>query len=164
MEQTLTAARLREVLHYDPATGVFIRRIATSNSVQVGDVVGSPHSRGYLEASVDGHSCLLHRLVWLYMTGAWPDDGIDHRDGDKRNNRWLNLRDATQQLNAENVRVARAHNRTGVLGVTRLPSGRFRASIGVNRRLKHLGVFDSTAEASCVYLAAKRRLHAGCTL
>lgn len=165
MENQLTTERLRELLAYDPLTGVFTRLVATSSNARVGDVAGSNHIRGYLEASVDGRAYLCHRLAWLYVTGEWPKHGVDHRDGQKKNNRWKNLRDVTQQVNVENQRIARRDSLTGTLGVTLIPStGRWRARIGVDGRLRHLGVYPSESEAHQVYVSAKRRLHAGCTL
>ncbi len=48
----LTAARLRELLHYDPATGVFTRKVRTSNRINIGDVAGTLRPDGYLKISL----------------------------------------------------------------------------------------------------------------
>lgn len=104
-EANLTAARLRELLCYDPETGIFtsrIDRIGKGCKVKKGDAVGGPHTKGYWDIRLDGRRYLAHRLAWLYVNGEWPENVIDHRDRNKRNNRWSNLRDVTQFLNMQN--------------------------------------------------------------
>ena len=65
----LTAERLREVLGYDPETGVFTRRLATTCRVKAGGTVGCLRRDGYLTTSIDSKLYLLHRLAWLgYIT------------------------------------------------------------------------------------------------
>ena len=92
--KTLTAARLRELLQYDPETGVFTRLVKTSNGIKVGDVAGTADARGYILIRVDGWLHLAHRLAWLHMTCEWPKGMIDHINGVRDDNRWSNLRRA----------------------------------------------------------------------
>lgn len=99
----LTAARLRQLLRYDPTTGAFVRlqdsfagEFGNVKMASAGDIAGCLMANGYIAISVDGTAYLGHRLAWLHETGAWPEDLIDHRDGVRSNNRWLNLRPATQ--------------------------------------------------------------------
>jgi hypothetical protein len=101
---------------------------------------------------VDGERHLGNRLAWLYVTGEWPRAGVDHRDGDPTNDRWANLRLATQQQNNRNARKPR-HNTTGLKGAYRCRD-KFRASISVNDRAVHLGVFDTAEAAHAAYCAA----------
>lgn len=159
----LTSARLREVLHYEPSTGVFTWRIARGNRAARA-VAGGPDPRGYNVIAVDGVSYRANRLAWLYMTGRWPQHVVDHKDSDATNDRWKNLRDIAQRHNSENQRAPRRDNSTGYLGVHRHADGRFKAEIRVNGRLHYLGLFDDAAVAHQCYLAAKRDLHKGCTL
>jgi hypothetical protein len=106
-----------------------------------------------------------HRLVWLYVNGAWPTHSIDHINGIRDDNRIENLRDVPQKVNGENRRQAQRNNQSGYLGVSWNRSrGKWAASIRTDRRLKHLGWFDSPEEASEMYLSAKRRMHVGCTV
>ena len=92
----LTAARLRKMLHYDPETGVFTR-------LWTGNVTGCPDAKGYLRIAADGRSYRAHRLAVLYMTGAWPSEQIDHINQVRTDNRWSNLRPATNGENGANT-------------------------------------------------------------
>lgn len=157
-KQELTAERLREVLAYDPATGVFTQKVRTSIRVKVGAVAGSLHRRGYIHITIDGRRHFAHRLAWLYVTGEWPPDQIDHRNGIRDDNRVDNLRLANKALNMQNMREACADNKTGFLGVSPR-RGKFRSTITVNGKQKHIGTFPTPEEAHAAYLKAKRQLH-----
>ena len=104
------------------------------------------------------------------MTGHWPTKQIDHKNGERADNAFANLREATQQLNSENLRRARADNKTGYLGVFRhyyihkRDGQRFVACIQVDGRLRKIGLFLTPEAAHAAYLEAKRRLHEGCTI
>lgn len=161
----LTAERLRELLHYDPLTGVFtwIKAASNKSHARPGDIAGGPRKDGYWRIGVDGARYLLHRLAWLYMTGAWPVGLIDHRDTDPSNNRWLNIVDESSEFNQENQREAHSNSQSGILGVW--PCGsRWRVAIRIHGKGIHLGRFDTKPEGQAVYLAAKRAAHRGNTL
>lgn len=151
----ITAEQLRELLIYDPETGIFTRND--------GEPAGTTHATGYIDIRVDGLKYRAHRLAWLYMTGSFPVGVVDHRDGARANNRWNNLRDVTQFVNMQNQRLPRADSRSGLLGVT-AHQGRWRASIKVDGRRIYLGTYQEPEEAQAAYLSAKRLRHAGCTL
>ena len=159
----LTAQRLRDLFTYDRSSGNLIRLKRTARCVRVGDVAGSLSDEGYLVVQIDGKSYKAHRLAWLHETGEWPPGDIDHRDGNRTNNRWANLRPADRSLNMQNQRRARSDNKSGLLGVGR-GGNRWRASIGISGKAKHIGLFDTPELAHLAYLSAKRRLHEGCTL
>lgn len=159
----LTVARLREVLDYDQLTGLFTWRISTSNRVAVGATAGTAHPKGYIQFSVDHVRCLAHRAAIAYVTGEWPTDEVDHRDGVRTNNRLSNLRRASHTLNAENLRTAKANNRCGFLGVSR-HGPKYRATIHVNGVRHRIGLFETPEKAHEAYLDAKRRMHEGCTI
>lgn len=161
--EILNQDTLRRLLRYDPETGVFTWLVSTGRRCKIGDVAGSVDSHGQRVIGVQGRNYKAHRLAWLYMTGAWPEDQIDHRNGERADNRWANLRDATHSLNQQNQRKARANNRTGLLGV-RARQGKFEAAIGAGGKQKYLGSFSTPEEAHAAYLKAKRCLHAGCTI
>ncbi len=160
---TLTQARLKEVLHYDPKTGLFTRRVKTSNSIAVGMPAGHLHSSGYRIISVGGELRRAHRLAWLWMTGSWPSGQIDHINGRRHDNRFCNLREVTAQLNTQNLKSAQVNNKTGLLGVTAHgPS--WRATITVGGKQRTLGSFPTANLAHVAYLKAKRAEHTGNTL
>jgi hypothetical protein len=154
----LTQARLRKLLHYDPETGEF-RWLERPGSFVAGRIAGgaSPHS-DYWRITVDGRIHPAHQLAWLYMTGRWGRPTIDHRDGNRANNRWTNLRRATRSENNAN-RLRQRNNTSGFKGVTReRRSGKWRAHIRKNGRLRRLGTFRTPQAAHAAYVAAARRL------
>lgn len=165
MKRTLNAERLRELLHYDPDTGVFTRRIKTALSSRMGEIVGSVNQRGYLVTSIDHRLYRLHRLAWLYVHGLWPVAEIDHIDGNPKNNRIANLRDVSRPVNTQNMRRPTKRNTAGFLGVSwKKRQQRWVAQISVFGKTRFIGYFDSADAAHAAYLGAKRALHPGCTI
>lgn len=163
-KSTLTAARLRELLHYDPETGVFTWRVRTNSHVAAGSSAGSLDGCGYMRIGISGTSHQAHRLAWLHVHGRWPDGDIDHIDGNREKNRISNLRDVAHSVNQQNQRRAHSRNKScGLLGVGahRL---RWRAQIMVDGKRLHLGTFDTPEQAHDAYISAKRLHHAGCTI
>jgi hypothetical protein len=157
----VTAARLREVLNYDPETGIFTWRVRLKYSVPIGARAGSFPANGYCMIGIDGVHYRAHRLAWLYVYGEWPKNFIDHIDGNRLNNAIANLRDVSNKMNGHNTNVPRRGNKTGLLGVLPYKNGKFTAQIGVNGKSNHLGVFDTAEEAHATYMAAKRYVHEG---
>jgi hypothetical protein len=156
----LTAERLRDVLCYDPDTGVFTTRVCRGNAIP-GMVVGTRRKGGYIVIGVDDRLYLAHRLAWLYVIGSWPALALDHIDGNTSNNRFSNLREATQGENAQNKRAALSNNRSsGLLGVTwDAAREKWKAAIGVAGRTRFIGRYDTPEAAHTAYLDAKRELH-----
>lgn len=159
----LTAARLREVLQYNPESGHFTRLIRIGSGGAAGSTAGSRNRSGYLIIPIDGVSYYAHRLAWFYMHNEWPAGDVDHMDGNRTNNRAANLRSVNRRMNLENQRVAKSHSATGILGVF-MVNGSWVSQIRVKGRTKYLGAFKSPDEAQAVYIAAKRQLHEGNTL
>ena len=169
MADEIIAARVRELLHYDPETGIFTRRIRLAQRHKVGDradfLVTGGHCAGYRRVSFDSERYLAHRVAWLYVHGHWPVYDIDHINGNKDDNRIENLRDVEDVVNKQNLRKARANNRSGYLGVTtHIPGRQWRASVHLNGKRHHIGLYDSPEKAHQAYLIAKRRIHEGCTI
>lgn len=160
----LTALReaVRSKLHYAPATGVFTWRVSHGRA-KIGAQAGYLDHYGRRCIGVLGREYKAHRLAWLLHTGDWPTCDIDHINGDKDDNRLENLRAVPHATNIENVRKPFAGNRSGFLGVS-AHKARFRATISVGNRQRHLGTYDTPREAHEAYLKAKRNLHGGCTI
>jgi len=160
----LTYARAAALLTYNKESGALTRAKRLSNSVTVGEIAGSLHQKGYIYLYVDGRRYLAHRVAWLLETGSWPLAQIDHIDGNRANNRWLNLREVSNQQNAENKRAA-SSNTSGLLGVSWMSqAGKWRAQICCDGNVKYLGLFKDKNAAHAAYLKQKRLLHKGCTI
>lgn len=160
----LTADRVREVLNYDKDTGIFTWRVTLSQRRLAGQACGELKPSGYVVIGIDGHRYRAHRLAWLYVHGEWPSMQIDHRDLNRSNNKFDNLRLSTQQQNTFNTPVSK-NNRCGFKGVYEHKGrsgllSRWCAKINVGRRQIHLGTFDTPEEASRAYEAGAR-LYAG---
>lgn len=142
----LTAERLRELLHYDPKTGAFTWIVARPKC-RVGEVAGGLTEKGYRKIRIDGRKYLAHRLAWLYMTGEWPADEIDHERSERDDNRWVKLRPADRLTNQRNQKRFRT-NTSGVTGVA--PAGKkWSAYIGggSDRKQIQLGTFAEFDDA-----------------
>lgn len=99
---------------------------------------------------------MAHRLAWLYVTGTWPINHVDHINGNRSDNRFANLRAATSRENARNSRM-RANNACGYKGVHyKKQLNKFVAQIHVDGRVYHLGVFGTAEEAHAAYCKAAR--------
>lgn len=158
-----TADRARELFDYDPLSGVFRHKTKPSKKIRVGQIAGSEVGNGYRRLKIDGRDYYAHRVAWLYVYGAWPNNQIDHVDGAKQNNAISNLRDVSPSVNGQNQKKAQRRNKNCLLGVS--PHwGKYRAVIQVESRQKYLGMFETAEAAYQAYLAAKRELHEGCTL
>lgn len=153
------ADRLKELVHYDPDTGVFLWREDKTNGIKAGDEAGGYTGRGYRTIRIDRELCFSHRLAFLYMTGELPTDGVDHINGVKDDNRWENLRHACQKVNNKNTKQ-RKDNKSGVTGVHWHKRDEvWTASIGVGTggHVRHLGSFKDLDEAVATRQAAEKK-------
>lgn len=151
----LTATRLRRILVYDPSTGVFTRLVA-SGSAKVGDRAGCVNATGYIVIRILDRLYLAHRLAWLYVYGRWPKEQIDHRDRDRSNNRFTNLREASNAQNQMNAKKKRGLSR--YKGVSwREQTKRWQVHISINGRSTYLGARHDEEAARDLYMAAAVR-------
>jgi hypothetical protein len=156
--------RLKHILSYDHLTGVFTWNVLPKKKVYLtGMVAGNVNRHGYHVISIDGIQYAAHRLAYLYMTGNQPESLVDHIDGNKINNAWSNLRDATPSQNIQNLKIAISTNKTGYLGVSKR-GNRYLAQIKIDGKKIALGSFGTPELAHDKYLAEKRKIHSHCTL
>ena len=160
----LTVEQLKNTLDYFADTGVFVWKIHPSKAVRAGDLAGCVEKRiGYVTIGIAGRVYKAHRLAWLYVYGSWPKGLIDHMNGNKSDNRINNLRDVFADGNSQNVRKPNRRNKSGFMGVIWFQN-KWRASMSVNGKSKWLGDYSTPEEAHQVYLEAKRKYHAACTI
>jgi len=153
--------RVRELLDYDPSTGLLTWRIDRPMR-RAGQVAGGL-SNGYIVVSIDDRRYKAHRIAWMLSHGEWPEHFIDHINGTKTDNRIANLRDVPHRVNMQNIRCALPSNESGFLGVSPA-SKRFKATIRTPNGTLYLGTFSTAEVAHAAYLTAKRLLHEGCTI
>lgn len=155
----LTHDRLRALLNYDPETGDFTWLVTASNRAPAGSVAGAGHPAGYRFMAIDGKRYLSHRIAFFYMTGRQPENMIDHINGDRADNRWANLREATAAQNAWNS-GPRPSNTSGYKGVSFSKSkNKWTARISKNYHLTVVGYFDTKEEAAEACEKAMADLH-----
>jgi HNH endonuclease len=158
----LTIERLKELLTYDPCTGLFTRRVTINNGcghrTKAGDIAGNflSHERGYVYITIDKRRYSAHQLAWLYMTGEWPTIGVDHWDRNEANNRWDNLRLASVSMNRANTTMP-ITNTSGAKGVH--PSNRLGKPWRACIQGRYLGLFATVEEAKAAYDEAARELY-----
>ena len=158
----VSQAEVKKLFRYDPETGEFWRRKKTKGC-RFDRPVGNISTNGYQRIWVGGKSgknYQSHQLVWLYMTGQWPVLDIDHKNGDRLDNRFENLREITRSSNLQNSLVCKKGSLIKYRGVTKNKK-RFASGITADKVRYHLGTFDTAEEAYQVYLDAKKILHVG---
>lgn len=103
---------------------------------------------------------MAHRLAWLYVHGRWPIADIDHINGIRDDNRFTNLREASRAENNQNIRSARSHAISGLLGAHwHRQSGLWYMRIKVDGKSFTKGMFATAEEAHAAYLKAKAEHH-----
>lgn len=158
----ISAQKLRELLNYDPETGIFTWRIVASTRAKIDDIAGCISTTGYRLIGIDRVLYRAHRLAWLYVYGEWPLKIIDHINGVRTDNRIENLRDVSSQANSHNRHELNITNTSGVAGVIRNKrTKKWTAYIVVNNKRHHIGYFDTLDAAAEARAESKQRLHIG---
>ena len=154
----ISRARLRRYLSYNPKTGKFTWLVRNSPRVKIGDTAGSPAPGWYTRINIDTNSYLAHRLAFVYMTGRCPKY-VDHIDGNKANNKWSNLREATITQNAWNSK-SHGDSTSRFKGVSwNKVDKKWRAQISIDGHNTFLGLFVDARDAAKAYQDAARKHH-----
>jgi hypothetical protein len=149
----LDQSEIKRILSYDPQTGELKWRLRADrdrswNHRFVGEIAGAVLTNGYRYINFNGKLHTAHRVAWLYMIGEWPASQVDHVNRDRADNRWANLRLATQSENSANQGL-RTNNKSGIRGVSWDKKKRnWVAMITVNYKQKRLGNFATLEEAA----------------
>lgn len=155
----ITQERLKELLHYDPDTGIFTWIKKSSPKTLIGSTAGSLSREGYWRIMIDGKSYKTHRLAWLYVYGEFPNNILDHINRDKADNRISNLRIVTFSENNQNSKIYK-NNTSGITGVYwHRTRQKWSACVRISRRLKHLGYFNTMEEAITARLEAESKFY-----
>jgi hypothetical protein len=147
----LSQQQLKKHLTYNPETGDFIWRLMARES----GIAGSIDANGYQSIGLLGKYHKAHRLAFLYMEGYFPEHDVDHKNGIRNDNRWINLRHATRSCNMQNQRI-RPDNKSYFPGVRWYSSkSKWRTNITINRKQIHLGYYTDLLEAALTRLTAE---------
>ena len=148
----ITQSRVKELFNYDPETGILTNKIARGNRRgKIGDEVGSITSHGYLDTTVAGKRCYIHRICFLHYHGFLPKS-VDHRNTNKLDNKIKNLRAATVQENNCN-KVEISTNTSGHRNVYwHKASSKWRVAVQKDGKSNHIGLY---ADKSVAINAAK---------
>lgn len=154
----MNADRLRELLDYEPATGIFTNKFSRGRA-RSGAEAGCLNALGYVRICVDGVDYTGHRLAWLFHYGEMPKDQIDHINGNRADNRMANLRLANNAENNMN-RPLQSNNTSGYKGVSRhKKSGMWFAYAGVNGKRHSAGYHKNPEDAFIAASTLRDRLH-----
>lgn len=146
---------IRERFSYCPDTGV----LTWTSGRLVGKTAGYFHA-GYYYVTVcgsGGRAVAVHRVAWFLTYGKWPENQIDHVNGDQLDNRICNLRDIPHRGNQQNV-TKRRDNTSGFVGVTH-HGNKWKAQINHRGEKHYLGLYDTPEDAAASYELAKWSLH-----
>ncbi len=171
VKSNFTQHYLMECFTYEPVTGLAYwntrplhhfedTRIWKSwNSRFAGKQIVCLDADGYIQLTVNYLKSSLHTLVWVYMTGSYPVGTIDHFNGVRNDNRWVNLRLANRGEQQHN-RGINKNNTSGYKGISfHKASGKWRARITYEGVERYLGVFNTPHEAHAAVVQARQQLH-----
>lgn len=145
-EPSHVLAQARELLRYDPHTGVLYRKSKYWHGLEGQPLLGLTE-HGYIRVQLQKRPYVAHRLVWLLHHGEWPKGNIDHINGNRTDNRMENLRECSVM---ENCRNRRPHGDRIFKGVYKIGDKYF-ATICANYKATNLGTFETEVEAARAY-------------
>lgn len=133
-----------EDLRLDPETGFLF----WTGGARKGRRAGSVDKYGYRQIGLEGRVLREHRVVWRIFHGAWPVGSLDHINGNRQDNRPINLRESDPVSQMQN-RAMPISNTSGVQGVTKhKATGRWQAFIQAKGKFIHLGLFSEISDAA----------------
>jgi hypothetical protein len=153
-QSTLSIDLLRRILAYNPESGAFVWREATSAKVPIGSVAGVVASNGRRYIGILGEKHSAHRLAWFYHYGAWPTGNVRQENGNYDDCSIGNLVEESTVATAQRGAL-RSTNKSGVRGVSwSADKNKWVATITRDYRRVHIGYFNTVEEAETAYLAA----------
>ena len=152
----LTQELLKKVVIYDQDTGIFTRKESVGKN-KAGTVLGSRHSKGYLNINIKNKTYYAHRLAFLYIYGYTPEGTVDHINRDRIDNRISNLREVSKQCQVRNCKVPNT-NISGVKGIHQIEGEYWIANLSLNHKTIYLGCSKDKVEAACMRFSAEQCL------
>lgn len=145
----LTQDRLKELIDYNPETGIFLWKVDRTNKTKKGMFAGRLNKKsGYWQIGIDSNNYYAHRLAFLFIDGYLPENGLDHIDRDKLNNKWNNLRETSTICNMRNRNIFK-NNKSGITGIHwHKSTNKWYSKITALGKQICLGVFDNLIDAA----------------
>ncbi len=154
--RSVLGENIEDVIRYDDVTGYLYWKKQISNRIKIGDVAGSVRHDGYVTVSIFGKEYLAHRIAYYLMTCQFPEDELDHIDGNPNNNKWDNIRDSTRSGNNQNTR---GYGKLGVRNVYYRPDrNTYQVKLMVDGKRITIGSYSDLELAELV-AAEARELH-----
>lgn len=154
--QAITQKELKEILRYEKNTGKLYWIARISKRMTIGKEAGTKSKRGYVHIKIKGKVYFAHRLAWLYEKGFYPKHQIDHINHDGYDNRWDNLREATNTENSRNRRISE-RNKSGLVGVSwNTRERRWIVQIGIGGKRKMIGGYKCLLDAAACRIKANK--------
>ena len=159
MKTNIEIDQYKAALSYDPETGVFRWKSKVCKRIPLGAEAGFKKWHGYIYIQMNGCAVAAPRIAFALMKGHWPEAEIDHINGCKHDNRWINLRPATASQNRANMGLG-SRNKSGFKGVHwNQKNQKWRASIRVDGRHLSLGLHQDVERAAKAYRDAAEIHH-----
>ena len=140
-------SELHRLFNYDTDTGILTWKVAKGN-VAAGREAGYLHHKGYRLVRINGISCSVHRVIWIFVKGFNPEHDIDHEQGITDDNRIDKMREVTPTCNQQNCAI-RSDNSTGYSGVFfNKRRNKYQSNITITGKLILIGYFATALEAA----------------
>jgi len=154
----ITQQELKELLDYNSETGVFTWKVSPARQVFSGDIAGTKRKDGYIQIKVKNKLILSHRLAWIYMYGYLPKY-IDHINGQRDDNRIINIREVSNQQNSLNSKISK-NNTSGIKGVYWDKSrNKWTVRLSIDGKCKFFKRFDDIDLAKLVIEEVRNKYH-----
>lgn len=154
----ITQQELKELLHYCPKTGVFTWLVSRGGKAKKCSTAGSRESSGYIQICIKRKAYMAHRLAWLYEYGRFPLEFIDHKNGERTDNRIANLREVNKGENQRNQKRY-STNKSGVTGVSwHSQHEKWYTTARKDKKTHFLGLYDNIFDAAAAAISARNRL------
>ena len=154
----ITQEELKELIDYNSETGVFTWKVSPARQVFSGDIAGTKRKDGYIQIKVKNELILSHRLVWIYMYGYLPKY-IDHINGQRDDNRIINIREVSNQQNSLNSKISK-NNTSGIKGVYWDKSrNKWTVRLSIDGKCKFFKRFDDIDLAKLVIEEVRNKYH-----
>jgi len=148
---------IKNLFYYDAESGMLLWRNGNGRNVKPWQEAKAPNGRGYYTVKINGTSYSVHRLIWLYVHGNFPDKYIDHKNRVRNDNRLCNLRDVNTTDNAQNISLP-SHNKSGHIGVSWIKSHNcWTVYVKVNKKNKWLGYYKNLDDAVAARKAGEKQ-------